>query len=53
MRRGGTRVKVRLECSVCGSSNYETTKQKASQERLILKKFCPTCRTHTEHRESR
>ena len=51
--RGAKRVKIVLVCSECGARNYKTNKSPNATERLVLKKFCPSCRTHTEHRESR
>ncbi len=42
---------VWLECSVCGSRNYRTPKETRGADRLELKKFCPTCRHHTAHKE--
>jgi large subunit ribosomal protein L33 len=47
------RMKIVLACSVCEARNYKTTKKRDLSERLILKKFCPACRKHTEHRETR
>ncbi|MFO0694825.1 MAG: 50S ribosomal protein L33 [Polyangiales bacterium] len=49
------RVRVALVCDECQSRNYQTTKarQAGQNERLALKKFCPTCKKHTIHRESK
>lgn len=47
------RTKIVLACSVCEARNYKTTKKRGVTERLSLKKYCPHCRQHTEHRESR
>ncbi|MCL6572405.1 MAG: 50S ribosomal protein L33 [Bacillus sp. (in: Bacteria)] len=45
---------VTLSCVDCGSRNYSTTVSKETQtERLELKKFCKTCKTHTTHRETK
>ncbi len=45
---------VTLACNDCKRRNYNTTKnKKKTTERLELKKFCPWCRTHTKHRESK
>jgi len=51
----GARVRITLECELCGARNYRTSKaqQVGQQERIKLKKFCPSCRQHTVHRESR
>ena len=49
------RVRVALVCDECGARNYRTTKarREGEQERLQMKKFCPTCGRHTLHLESR
>ncbi|WP_376794418.1 50S ribosomal protein L33 [Thermogemmatispora sp.] len=48
------RIIVALACSNCRHRNYHTSKNRRThQERLELRKFCPTCRTHTIHRETR
>lgn len=45
---------VVLACPDCKGRNYTTTKNRRNhQERLELKKFCPTCRKHTLHRETK
>jgi len=49
------RIGIALACSECGARNYRTTKAKkqGQSERLMLRKFCPTCGKHTEHRETK
>ncbi|MFQ5743202.1 MAG: 50S ribosomal protein L33 [Acidobacteriota bacterium] len=48
------RVRVTLECGQCSRRNYTTTKNKrATPDKLQLKKFCPWCRAHTEHKETK
>ena len=43
-----------LACQECKRRNYNTTKnKKKTTERIELKKFCPFCRTHTPHRETK
>jgi large subunit ribosomal protein L33 len=43
-----------LACSECKRRNYNTTKnKKKTTERLEIKKYCPFCRTHTAHRETK
>ncbi len=42
---------VTLSCSECKSRNYHTTKNKKKTERFESKKFCPSCRKHTLHKE--
>ncbi|MBI5480494.1 MAG: 50S ribosomal protein L33 [Deltaproteobacteria bacterium] len=50
----GTRVRVVLACEVCGSRNYKTQRTGRPGARpLKLKKYCPACKTHTVHHESK
>jgi large subunit ribosomal protein L33 len=43
-----------LVCSECKNRNYSTTKNKKKHpEKLELKKYCRTCRTHTIHKETK
>jgi len=45
---------VTLACTECKRRNYNTTRnKKKTTERLEMKKFCPWCRTHTPHRETK
>ncbi|MDR7556846.1 MAG: 50S ribosomal protein L33 [Armatimonadota bacterium] len=45
---------VTLACTVCRRRNYTTTKNKRNDpDRLELRKYCPWCRKHTPHRETR
>jgi large subunit ribosomal protein L33 len=42
-----------LACTQCKNRNYTSYKNKKNDpERLVLKKYCPTCRVHTDHRET-
>jgi large subunit ribosomal protein L33 len=48
------RPKITLACAECKHRNYITKKNRRNDpDRLELKKFCPNCRRHTEHRETR
>lgn len=48
------RTKVTLECTECKQRNYFTTKDKKTHpDRMEIKKYCPFCRKHTLHRETR
>ena len=56
----GNRVQVILECTeqkasgVPGISRYITTKNKKNTpDRLELNKYCPFCRKHTVHNETK
>lgn len=46
--------KVILICTECLNRNYYNYKNKLTHKaRLELKKFCPYCKKHTLHKESR
>ena len=48
------RVNILLACTECKRRNHATVKNKPNTTgRVELKKFCPWCRTHTVHRETR
>jgi large subunit ribosomal protein L33 len=48
------RVIVTLACEQCKRRNYTTKKNKRNDpDRIELRKYCPWCRTHTLHRETR
>ena len=45
---------ISFQCEQCKRRNYTSTKnKKTTTEKLSLRKFCPACRTHTVHKESR
>ena len=45
---------ITLQCQVCKERNYSTVKNKKNDpDRLEIKKFCPRCRKHTAHRETK
>jgi large subunit ribosomal protein L33 len=48
------RETITLACAECKRRNYSTTKNKRNTtERLEMSKFCPWCRKHTSHRETK
>lgn len=48
------RVGITLECTQCKNRNYRTNKNRRNDsERIELKKYCGTCKTHTVHKETR
>ena len=48
------RTLVTLACTECKRRNYTTTKNKANMpDRMEIKKYCPWCRHHTLHKETR
>ena len=51
MATKSTRMKITFECTEC---NYDSFKNKRNDpDRLELKKYCPTCKKHTLHKESK
>ncbi len=54
MAKSDTRPKVTLACTECKERNYITTKNRNTQrDRLEMNKYCPRCRTHRSHRETK
>ncbi|MCS7245991.1 MAG: 50S ribosomal protein L33 [Thermomicrobium sp.] len=48
------RIIITLECTVCRERNYVTEKNRRNDPgRLELRKYCPRCRQHQTHRETR
>ncbi|MBI2940912.1 MAG: 50S ribosomal protein L33 [Chloroflexi bacterium] len=53
-KKGENRIVIHLACGECKERTYTTQKNKKNDsERLTLNKFCPRCRKHTAHRETR
>jgi large subunit ribosomal protein L33 len=53
MAKKGARQLYALICPVCKSQNYITEKNKVNTtEKLVLSKYCPKCRKHTDHKET-
>ncbi len=45
---------ITLACTECKDRNYTTEKNRRNDPgRLEFKKYCPKCRKHTLHRESK
>ncbi|MDD7401937.1 MAG: 50S ribosomal protein L33 [Eubacteriales bacterium] len=54
MAKPGARDKITLVCSECKQRNYNTKKNKMNTtEKLEMSKYCPFCRKHTKHTESK
>ncbi len=48
------RTKITLECTECKHRNYDSYKNKRNDpDRLVISKYCPFCKKHTEHKESK
>ena len=54
MAKKAIRTVVTLACNECRERNYTTEKNRRNdQNRIEFKKFCPRCRCHTLHRETK
>ena len=54
--KGGAvmRVKVTLRCNECKQRNYNTMKNKKNTpDKITLSKYCPFCKKHTPHSETK
>ena len=48
------RPTITLACTECKERTYPTEKNKRNDpNRLELRRYCPRCRSHTLHRESK
>ena len=48
------RERITLACSECKQRNYDTMKNKKNTpDRLEMNKYCPFCRKHTKHKETK
>jgi large subunit ribosomal protein L33 len=53
MAKKGPRQLIAFKCTICGSHNYITEKNKINTpDKLEIKKFCAGCRKHTPHKET-
>jgi large subunit ribosomal protein L33 len=54
MAKKANRMVITLECTKCKERNYTSEKnRKNDPARLELSKYCPRCREHQPHRETR
>jgi len=54
MAKKDVRIVITLACTQCHERNYTTEKNRRNDPgRLELRKYCPRCRTHTLHRETK
>ncbi len=54
MAKKEVRPIITLACSECKERNYTSQKNRRNDPgRLEMKKFCPRCRKHTVHRETK
>ena len=48
------RTRITLACTDCKNRNYDTTKDKKTRpDRDEMKKYCPFCKKHTLHKETK
>jgi len=53
-KKKGPRIMINLRCEECGKITYPTEKNRNNtKDKLVLRKFCPKCRKHTEHIEEK
>ena len=54
MAKKAIRMVITLACTECKEHNYTTEKNRRNDpSRLEVKKYCPRCRVHTLHRETK
>jgi large subunit ribosomal protein L33 len=54
MAKKDVRLQVTLVCTECKGRNYITEKNRRNTTgRIELKKYCPRCRKHQLHRETK
>ena len=50
----GTRINIQEACTICKRINYTSQKNKKNDpERLEMDKYCPFCKKHTTHKETK
>ncbi|MBI4299790.1 MAG: 50S ribosomal protein L33 [Chloroflexi bacterium] len=53
-KKTGVRIIIHLACTECRERNYTTFKNRRNDpDRLEIIKYCPRCRMHRPHRETR
>ena len=53
-KKGENRLIMHLACTVCQERTYTSEKNKKNDPgRLELKKYCPSCKKHTPHKETK
>jgi large subunit ribosomal protein L33 len=54
MAKKADRMLITLSCTKCKERTYLTEKNKRNDpDRMEIAKYCPRCRTHTPHRETK
>jgi len=53
-KKKGARINIAEECTECKQINYTSEKNKQNtNDRLELSKYCPFCKKHTKHKETK
>lgn len=53
-KKDESRGNVTLKCPKCGELNYRVEKNKKNDpERMEIKKYCPRCKCHVDHKETK
>jgi large subunit ribosomal protein L33 len=47
------RIPIALACSECETRNYKTTRKASHLGQMEFKKYCPKCKRHTIHKETK
>lgn len=48
------RENITLECTECKNRNYASQKNKKNNpDRITVNKYCPFCKKHTAHKETK
>jgi large subunit ribosomal protein L33 len=54
MAKKAVRTVITLECTECHERNYTSEKNRRNDpSRIELSKYCPRCRLHRPHRETK
>ncbi len=53
-KKNENRANITLKCPKCGEQNYRVQKNKKNDpERMEISKYCPRCKCHTDHKETK
>lgn len=48
------RENINIACTVCKEKTYDSQKNKKNNpDRIEIKKYCPKCKKHTVHKETK
>ncbi|MCQ2736033.1 MAG: 50S ribosomal protein L33 [bacterium] len=54
MAKKENRITISLACGDCKRKNYSTRKNRQNDpDRISINKYCPFCKKHTAHKESK